>query len=553
MPADRDRILNRWSALKTERKSFEYDWRDVSTHMLPRSGRFFSSDRNKGGRRNNKIIDNTSTRALRTLAAAMVAGMSSPATMWFRLTTSIPELDESHAVKKWLSDCERMMMMVFASTNTYRALHAMYEELGAYGTAANIIVDDFEKILHNHQLTIGEYAIACNNNGRVDTIYREFDMTVSQIVEEYGVENVSNRVKAQYDRGDFDSWVTVLHAIEPRRGRDATKRDAANMRWQSVAIEISSEKGKILRESGFEEFPALCPRWIVRHPDVYGEAPALDALGDVKQLQHEQLRKAKAIDYQSDPALVFPADFKNIGVNTLPGGRIFGNMMTPTQGVLPVYDARYANIEHLVMDIEDVRKRINSALYADLILMMAAGGNPQMTATEANIRQEEKLMTLGPVLERLQNEILDPLINIAFVRLVSAGVLPPPPQELQGMQLNVEYVSMMAQSQRAFGMAAVDRFISNLGVVAQMKPDVLDKFDADSWADVAADNLGVPPQIIVPGETVTMIRQQRAQQQQEAQAAEEARQGADMAAKLGGIDMSRQNAFSDLLSAEAVS
>lgn len=549
MPADRDRILARWQALKAERASFEQDWRDVAQHMLPRSGRFAAHDRNRGGRRSSKIIDNTATRALRTLAAAMVAGMSSPASKWFRLTTSVPELDESHAVKQWLSDVERALMMVFARSNTYRALHGMYEELGAYGTAADIVVEDFDTVIHHHPLTVGEYAIAASSRGEVDTLYREFDMTVSQLVEEYGIGNVSRNARNLYGKGDYDKWITVLHAVEPRRGRDPSRRDAANMRWQSVSIEMGGDGGKVLRESGFEAFPALAPRWIVRHPDIYGEAPALDALGDVRQLQQEQFRKAKAIDYQSDPALVFPADFKEADFNARPGGRIFGNLMSQTAGVRPVFDAPNANIAYLREDIEDVRRRINSALYSDLILMMAAGDNPQMTATEVNERREEKLMTLGPVLERLQNEILDPLVNIAFMGLVSKrGVLPPAPPELQGMGLNVEYVSLMAQSQRAFGMSAIDRFVMNLGVVAQMKPEVLDKFDADRWADIASDALGVPPEVIVPGEAVSVVREQRAREAAQAQAAALAQSQADTAAKLGGVDTSGQNLLTDAMS-----
>ena len=131
--------------------------------------------------------------------------------------------------------------------------------------------------------------------------------------------------------------------------------------------------------------------------------------------------------------------------------------------------------------------------------------------TEVAERHEEKLLMLGPVLERMHNEILDPLIEMTFSRMVEAGIVPPPPDELQGMELNVEFVSMLAQAQRAIATNSVDRFVGNLGAMAGIKPEVLDKFDADRWADAYADMLGIDPELIVPGEQVALIRKQRAE------------------------------------------
>jgi Bacteriophage head to tail connecting protein len=144
----REQVLKRWNMLKNERSSWDGHWREISDYLLPRSGRFFTSDRNRGERKHNNIYDSTGTRSLRVLAAGMMAGMTSPARPWFRLTTSDPELDESSAVKSWLADVQRLMLMVFTKSNTYRALHSMYEELGAFGTAASIIVPNFDTVLH---------------------------------------------------------------------------------------------------------------------------------------------------------------------------------------------------------------------------------------------------------------------------------------------------------------------------------------------------------------------------------------------------------------------
>lgn len=540
----RDQLNRRWSALNDERSSWVSHWKDISDNLMPRSGRFFVTDRNRGDKRHNSIYDNTGGRALDVLAAGLMAGMTSPARPWFRLTTSTPELDEAPAVKSWLADVSRLMLMVFARSNTYRALHSMYEELGSFGTASSIVLPDFDAVIHHHPLTVGEYAIATNSRGYVDTLYREFQMTVSQMVREFGKERVSQSVRQQYEAGALDKWVTVHHAIEPRDVRDTKRRDALNMPFRSVYWEVGAEEARTLRESGFREFPALSPRWKVVGGDIYGESPAMRALGDIKQLQHEQLRKAQGIDYMTKPPIQAPSSAKATMIDMLPGGISYVDMASPNGGIRSAFEVRL-DLQHLLMDIQDVRERVRGAFHADLFLMLANGNNPQMTATEVAERQEEKLLMLGPVLERLHNEILDPLIEMTFSRMLEAGIVPPPPQELQGVDLNVEFVSILAQAQRAVATNSIDRFVGNLGAVAQYKPDVLDKFDADNWADAYADMLGVDPDLIVPGEQVALIRQARAQAAQQAQQQEQMAMAADAASKLGRVNTAQPNLLTD--------
>lgn len=527
----REQMQARWTGLETERSSWVSHWRDISEHLLPRTGRFITSDRNRGDKRHNRILDSTGTRALRVLAAGMMAGMTSPARPWFRLTTSNPELDESQGVKVWLAEVTRIMQAIFAKSNTYRALHSTYEELGCYGTNSSIVVPNFDTVIHHHVLTIGEYAITTNNLGRVNTLYREFQMTVAQMVAEFGLENCSSDVRSMYDKGVLEQWIDVMHVIEPRADREHGKRDAKNMPWRSVYFEPASTDRVFLRESGFEQFPAVCPRWAVSGGDVYGNSPAMEALGDVKQLQHQQLRKAQGIDYKTNPPLQVPTNAKNHETDFLPGGISYIDQSNPQGGVRTAFEVDI-DLSHLLEDIRDVRERIKSAFYADLFLMLAGGDLRNMTATEVAERHEEKLLMLGPVLERLHNEILDPLIEMTFSRMLQAGIVPPPPMEMQGQELNVEFVSMLAQAQRAIATNSVDRYVGNLGTIAQMKPDVLDKFDADRWADSYADMLGLDPELIVPGEQVALIRQRRAEMQQAEQQAAMLQQGAGVAKDL---------------------
>lgn len=530
----RQLLLTRWSGLKTERASWFGHWREISTYLLPRSGRFFVQDRNRGGKRHNAIYDNTGTRALRTLAAGMMSGMTSPARPWFRLSTRDPELAKSGAVRVWLDQVTGIMREVFAKSNTYRAFHSMYEELGAFGTATSLVMEDFSDVIRHYPLTTGEYCIAADSRGQVNTLYREFDMTVVAMVGEFGRGNCSNTVQSLYDRGSLDSWVTMVHAIEPRSDRDPTKRDSKNMAWKSCYFEIGGNPDSYLRESGFKTYPALSPRWAGIGGDIYGNSPGMEALGDIKQLQQEQLRKGQAIDYMTRPPLQAPTSMKAREVDMLPGGISFVDA-GPTGGIRTQFEVKL-DLEHLLMDVQDVRERVRGSFYADLFLMLSNQNDPRMTATEVAERHEEKLLMLGPVLERLHNEMLDPIIDITFARLLAAGVIPPPPPELSGQDLKIEYMSMLAQAQRAVGTNGVDRFVGNLGAIAQFKPDVLDKFDSDYWAESYSDMLGIDPQLIVPGDRVAYIRQQRAQAQAQAQAAEQVPQQAQAAKNLSQTD-----------------
>ena len=540
----RDRLFTRWGQLKSERASWFAHWQELTSYILPRNGRYFRQDRDRGYRRHNNIYDSTGTRALRILGAGMMSGATSPARQWFRLATPDPELNSYDPVKLWLDDVTKRMQRVFQKSNTYNALHQMYEELGTFGTAATILLPDYQSVIHHYPLTCGEYCISTDAKGRVCTLYREFEMTVSQVVKEFGLEKCSVSVQNMYRTGNLDQWVPVIHAIEPRADRDIGKRDAKNMPWGSYYFEVGGEEGVFLRESGFQYFPALCPRWSVIGGDIYGNSPGMEALGDIKQLQHEQLRKAQAIDYQTKPPLQVPASMKNRDVETLPGGVSYYDGQS--NGIKTAFEVNL-NLQYLLNDIMDCRERVRGSFYADLFLMLANTPNTRMTATEVAERHEEKLLMLGPVLERLHNELLSPLVDITFTRMVASGALPPAPQELQGMDLNVEFVSMLAQAQRAIGTNAVDRFVGNLGAIARMKPDILDKFDQDQWADVYADMLGVDPSLIIADKEVALLRDARNQAMAAKEQAAALQQTSQSVKNMAQAPTGNQNALTDVM------
>lgn len=537
--------------LVTDRASWISHWRECGEQFMPRAARFYASDRNRGDKRHNNIIDNTGIRANRVLGAGMMSGATSPARPWFRVTHPDKDLMEFSPVKEWMADVQQMLLGVFARANTYPMLHTLYEELGVFGTHAVIGYDDAEKVIYHYNSPTGEFALDTDYRGSVNTLTREFERTVGQLVGEFGLKNCSPTVQNLYANGNYNSPVKVLHVINPRRERDTRKRDNKNMPWSSCYLEIGTDEARrsnvYLRESGFKNFNVLAPRWHKVGNDVYGQSPAMDALGDSRQLQHQHLRKANAIDYQTKPPIQLPTSARGQENNLLPGGVSFFDVTDGRNAARTMWDVQL-NLQHLREDIQDTRERVRSAMYSDLFLMLANIDNSNMTATEVAERHEEKLVQLGPVLERLHNELLAPLVENTFARCVEVGMVPTPPQELQGAELQVEFISTLAQAQRAIGVNSIDRFVANLGVIAQFKPDVLDKFDQDKWADSYSDMMGIDPEMIVSNERVALARKARAQQAAQMQQAEQAAVEAKAAQSLGSVKTDSPNLATDMLS-----
>ena len=512
-----EKYMRRLGSLKLERESYYAHWKKITDTLLPRSGRYFLEDRNDGERRNNDIYDSTGTRALNILAAGMMAGMSSPARKWFNLALSNRDLMQYQPVKEWLDHAAEILRDIFSRSNVYRVLHGLYEEMGAFGTGCAYIFRDHKDLIRLYPQTIGEFYLGQSNRYEVDTVYREFQMQISPLVQEFGYDNVSKTAQMHYDKNQMDEWITVLHAIQPRKERDLNKSDNVNMPWESVFIEPGQDNNQTLRDSGFLQFPALTPRWIVRGGDVYGaDCPGMTALGDILQLQDDQLKKAKGIDYQADPPLQVPTALRG-SEDVLPGGISYYDPAAPSGGIRSSFEVNL-NLQHLLEDIMDVRGRINSAFFVDMFQMISSQQRMQPeTAREVQEKHEEKLLILGPVLERNQNELLDPLIDNAFMIALQENQFPPPPEDLQGQDISIEYISMLAQAQKAVGIGSLDRIVGTVGQMAAVQPEALDKLNTDEIIDEYSNMLGISPDLIVANEQVAMIRQQRQAAQAQAE------------------------------------
>lgn len=520
------RYKKRVAAMRQDRVSWEFHWREIQQFISPRSGRWSLSETNQGRKKSQRIINGAPTMASKTLSAGMMSGLTSPARPWFRLMTPDPSLMEIDAVKQWLFVVETRMRDTLARSNLYNCLPNTYRELGDYGTAALWCEEDDQDLVRFYPLTVGTYWLATDHRRDVDTLYRELQMTVRQVVEKFGIDKVSARVRASYENGSLEQQVDIDHLVTPNSDAEYGKIDSKNKPWSSCYWERSGCDA-FLSESGYDTKPFFAPRWDVLGEDIYGSSPGMDALGDCKTLQVREKQFAMAIDKHVDPPLVASPDLKNQGVNSLPGTVTFANTMQGAVGMVPMYQVM-PDYNGALADKQDIISRIRDAYYASLFLMLSQSEDPRMTATEVSERHEEKMLALGPVLERLNNELLDPIIDRVFNIMVGQGIsdnaaispIPPPPPQLEGSPLRVEYISILAQSQKMLITGSIEKFALFGGQLAQMNPQVLDKIDFDQIIDEYGTDLGVPPSTIVSDDKVQAIRAQKAQQAQAAQMAQ---------------------------------
>lgn len=552
---------------------FDSHWRDIGDFLMPRRTRFWSGDRNRGDKRMQNIIDSTGSFAVRTLESGMHAGLTSPARPWMKLTTPDPDLAEHGPVKEWLHVVTQRMLTVFSQTNLYNSLPLVYGDMGLFGTAAMSVVLDEEDLFRTFTYPIGSYCLSIDKRGKVDTFYREYEMSVRQVVKEFGVRpgmttldwsHISNRVKNAWDRGMYEEAVTIGWLVQPNDDRNPRALDAnKRMPFVSCHFEVDVDgattsvatENKFLRESGFQSFPILAPRWRITGEDSYGtDSCGMLALGDVRQLQVMGRRKGQLLAKAVDPPLMGPSSLRSQKTSLIQGDITYVDARDGQMGLKPIHEVRLEGYQHLVQDANDVRFLIRRAFYEDLFLMIATTdqviGADRPTAREIDERHEEKMLALGPVLERTNDELLEPLVDRTFEIMDKAGLVPDPPDELDGVKLKVEYLSILAQAQKLVGVVSQDRFVNSIIPMVEFFPQVRHKLKAFQVVDIYADITGVDPRQVRPDDEAQKLADDEEQAAAQAQQAEAMKSMGQAAAAAGAAPVAPNSPLDQIMSGQ---
>src|SRR5258708_1096366 len=551
--------------LRNNRYSWWTHGRELADYILPRRSKWLitPNQMSRGSPINQHILDSTGTLAARNLAAGMMSGISSPTRPWFKLKVGRLDSTQTSPVSLWLAECERLMYLIFAESNFYPAIAMFYFDLVVFGTAVMLIYEDFDNVIHCINPCFGEYYVDIDGKYRPTIFYREFTYTIAQVVDEFGWENCSSMIQQFYDRrdgGGLTREVIIAHAIEPNTDPEKYgipahfKYRETYWEWGGANNPQSGTSSRgFLRKRGFNERAAIIGRWDLVSNDPYGRSPGMDALPDIKQLQQETRRKAQGIDKGINPPLISDVQLKNQPASLLPGGITFlqGIMSTRNDRMKPAYGTWKPDIRYITEDLVEVRARIKDTFFNSLFQVASQfETRSNITAVEWDMRKSESLMMLTPVIERLQSEVRATAIDRTWGIMGRARIIPPPPPEIAGRELNIEYTSMLAISQRAAQAGSIERMLQIVGQIAGIDPAVTDNLDFDMALDLYSNLLNNDPRMIRSPQALASIPQHRAQQKAQEQQLQSAETLAKAGANASQIDVGgAQNLLQKMMTA----
>lgn len=528
-------IKIRLGELREKRMNWESFWQDLMKYCIPRKAKV-NTTRVPGTKLYDDVYDSTAVTSSQVLAAGLHGYLTNPSSKWFSLQTQDKFLMKDQDVKIYFKQAEDKIFDVLNSSNFNQMIFETYHESGVVGTATLYEEEDETDVVRFYSRPVREIFIDEDAQGRVNTVYREFELTAIQAYDKWG-DDCSDKVKKDIKNKKYGRKYTFLHAVEPRDQRDASKKDNKNMPFRSVYMNLSEEK--ILSEKGYFEFPYFVVRFNKLSDETYGYSPAMTVWSDIRMINRMSKTIIRSAQKIVDPPIILPHDGFLLPIKTQPNGINYRTSGSGDDKIEPLQTS--ANIP-VGMEMEQQRRDvIKAAFFVDLFLMMQRE-KANMTATEVIQRVEERMLVLGPILGRLMSELLDPIIIRTFNILLRKGMLPPPPEALASRPYVIEYISPLAKAQKASDLKALTNTLQIIGEMAQVKPEVLDVINGDETVRQIADINGTNPKIINSPEVVQQIRQQRAEMQAKAQQMEMLRQGAEIAEKGSKADKNLKEA-----------
>ena len=547
--AIRKRLEKEVEAMDDEYNLYLPEWQDNSDFVWGARGRFMKSNNVSQRARNPRLYNEAAKLFLQVMTSGMSAGITSSSRPWFKTGFEDKHLTEFGPVKQWLMQVERVMYAMFARSNFYNVMNGMYAEMGLFGQQPIMILEDFRTGVRFEPYTCGEYRLSVNSKHSVDRLVRKFEMTVNNMEQMFAKERLSVQARNMLKNGNGHKKRDIVHVVEPNEGFVLDSPSSQKMDYMSFYYEEGSPNEEYLRKSGFREKPFVAPRWDALPGDVYAAAyPSVNSIGTNKSLQVDELDKSIAQEKMHNPALIADASLRNGGASMTPGEITYvaGLMQAQRPGVQSVYDTN-PRIDELINGIIAKEERLSKHFFADLFMMIASIQRTHVSAQEIAGKQEEKLLMLGPVLGRLDYEAFDPIIDRVFNIGQEKGLFPPPPPEIEGKAIKIEYISMLAQAQRAIGNSGIDSTVAFVQNISQTWPEARHKLNIMQAVDEFADTRGAPPSILNDDKTASERYAAEVQQQQQAQAMEAAQSAAGTAKDLAGADMSGDNALNRMM------
>lgn len=473
------KVRKHFAQLRQERRSWEPFWRDVKEYIVPRRGRFLfsssSSEVNRGVPVADRRLNAAASRALSILASGMQSGLTSKARQWFLLTHPDPEVSRYQPVRVWYDQVQDVLEGLYRRSNVYSALLHTYYEMAGFGTGALSVLSHPDKVMFCRPYTTGSYYLSTDHWFEVDSFYYTEYLTAHQLLLNYGRAALPAAVLGALDSDRHETRFETVNAVLRHPERFGVAAPGGKPIASVHFLSSGHDGDTFLRVSGYDSWPVMTPRWDVVDVDVYGAPPTEDIMGDIRMVQRMEADGLKGLAKGVTPPMRIPPELERRGLNMQPGGLNVVSSMNE-HAVAPLMTAQ-VNMQQLQMKIDRVIEGIRDGLYNSLFLALLTQDNPQMTAREVAERHEEKLLMLGPVLERIHYELLDPLIARTFALANEAGLIPPPPVDVDLGATQIEYVSILSQAQKAVGVSRIEQSVQFLGNMVAVYPEVRHALD----------------------------------------------------------------------------
>lgn len=516
------KLIDRYSKMKSNRENWDSFWEDVAKFVIPNKDDVFSyNNRTRGDQKHHRIYENSAVHFNEMLANTLHSMLTNPSQVWLEFNARNQEVNKKPKVRKWLQELANMMIQILNNTNFNAAIHECYLDLGSFGTAVLGVFEDDKDVFKFRSEPIYKFYIEESSRCVVDTIATKQKMKVRDAFKKFGMEafgEEADRLKKGQDKS-----IEILHIILPREERKFIGIDSKGFAYASCYIYV--EKQMIIKESGYQEFPFLVPRWIKLSDEIYGRSPSMKALPDIKMLNQIMKTTIRGAQKLVDPPLLVPDDGVMGRVNTIPGG-INTYRAGTSDRIEPLITGGNAGIGVEIMN--DVRERVKQHFFVDQFQLREG---PQMTATEVNARVEMQLRLLGPILGRLHYEFLVPLVARMLKIMIRKGLLPAnPPQDLLERDLDIEvfFTSQIAKAQRSSEADNLINYLASLQPLVEIDPSVADVINRDNAVRILGHLRGVPQDVLHNEEELEEIREQKVQQEQAAMQAQQDMQQAEI-------------------------
>jgi hypothetical protein len=503
-------IIREHEQMVSDRGVWEEHWREIAERVLPRQDWFQASNKTPGEKRTEKVFDATAGLALERFAAAMES-MLTPRTMrWHKLKVRNPEISDDKSIQAYLDEVTNILFQVRYNpkANFASQVHENYMSLGAFGTGAIFIDDVVGTGIRYRSIHLSEVYFCENYAGIIDKVHRKFEMTARQAAQRWGTDRLPDKVRAALEKQP-ETKFEFIHCVKPNEDIMPGRKDYKGMPY--VSYYISTDGKAVISEGGFQTMPYAVSRYVTAPKEIYGRSPAMTVLPEIKMINEMSKTVIRAAHKIVDPPLLLQEDGVLQAFNARPGALNFGGVNERgEQMVQPLQTGARVDIGMDMM--EQRRKVINDAFLITLFQILVE--SPNMTATEAMLRAQEKGALLAPTMGRQQSEMLGPMIERELDILARAGVLPPMPEAMieMGGDVEIEYVSPLNRAQRAEEGVAILRTLESVTPLAQIDPSVMMIFNPEMIARELSEINGVPAKVLRSREEIEQMKMEQAQQ-----------------------------------------